>query len=72
MSVQAFGLGQNNTGRTNAPNAFVRYSLAGNDAHEIENTQTAAHARHASRGQHVVRARDVITGGLRRKLVEED
>ena len=53
-------------------NSCARHLLAPNDAHEIQHAETAAHTRHCSRGQHVVRSGDVVARGLWGELVEEN
>ena len=72
VSFQAFGIGQRNSRRCDLAYSFARHLLAGNDADEVEHTEAAAHTRHSTGGQHVVRSGDVVARGLRCKLVEEN
>jgi hypothetical protein len=72
VSFQSFGSRQRNARRSDALNSCARNLLAANDAHEIKHAEAAAHPRHRTRGQHVVRSGDVVARSLRCELVEEN
>ena len=72
VCLQAFGVRQRNARRCDAANSCARNLLAGNDAHEIQHTETAAHTGHAACRQHVIRSGNVISRGWGRELVEKN
>ena len=72
VSLQAFGIGQRNPRRRDSTDSLAGHLLTGNHADEIEHTETAPHASHPTRGQHMVWSGDVIACGLRRELIQEN
>jgi hypothetical protein len=72
VASQAFSTRQRNARRSDLADSRAGHLLAGYDADEVEHAQTAPHARHPTRGQHMVWSRDVVASGLRRELIQKN
>ena len=71
MGFQSFGARQGGDGRSQAPQSRLVQMLHRNHLQEIRHRETAAQARRAAGGQHVVGAGGIIAGGFRAEWSHE-